>query len=139
MSAHEEFSREKEGGSSNRTFGFVFAVVFAIIAAWPLMDGEGIRLWAATICGAFTLVAVVIPRLLAPLNRLWMAFGDVLHRITNPLVLGIMFFGVITPMALVMRVLRKDLLNLKRRPNAESYWVEKTPPGPPPETMKHQF
>ena len=139
MSAHEDFSREKAGSSSNRSFGFVFAIVFGVIAAWPLLDGESIRWWAAAICGIFTLIAVIAPKWLAPLNRVWTSFGELLHRLTNPLILGVIFFGTITPMAVIMRACRKDLLRLRRRPNATSYWIERAPNEPSPKSMKHQF
>ena len=82
---------------------------------------------------------VLAPKLLVPFNRLWARFGLLLHRITSPLVLGIMFFVVITPMGWIMRALGKDLLRLKIDPAATSYWIARTPPGPTPESLKEQF
>ena len=82
---------------------------------------------------------MLAPKLLAPFNRLWARFGLLLHRITSPLVLGIMFFAVITPMGWIMRALGKDLLRLKIDPAATSYWIARTPPGPTPESLKDQF
>ena len=137
---HESYERSEDvHGSSDRSFGIVFAVVFCVIGLLPLAFGGGARLWSLGVGVAFLLVAVVAPAVLAPLNRLWLRFGLLLHRIVSPLVLGIMFFVVITPMALVMRALGKDLLRLRFDRAAASYWIDRTPPGPPPESMKDQF
>ena len=137
---HESFERREEiQGSSNRSFGIVFAVVFAVIGLLPLVSGRGVRPWALVVGAAFLLIALVLPSILAPLNRLWLRFGLLLHRIVSPLVLGIMFFVVITPMGLLMRALGKDLLRLKFDKGSSSYWIERTPPGPPPESLKDQF
>jgi Saxitoxin biosynthesis operon protein SxtJ len=131
--------------SSNRAFGLVFATVFALIALWPLfarwlLDGAGgVRLWALALAAAFVVIALAAPRWLAPLNRLWTAFGLVLHRITNPLVMGLLFYGAVTPTGLIRRGLGKDPLRRKRDPAAASYWIERIPPGPAPESMERQF
>jgi hypothetical protein len=138
--AHESYVRnDAVQGSSNRSFGLVFAVVFALIGLVPLVFGGVVRLWAIMLAGAFLLAALAFPRVLAPFNRLWMRFGLLLHRIVSPVVLGIMFFGVITPIGLVMRLLGKDPLRLHLDKAAGSYWIERTPPGPAPETFKDQF
>ena len=126
-------------GSSERSFGLVFAVVFAIIGLWPLTGDGPVRWWSLAIGLGFAGVAVVRPALLAPLNRLWFKFGLLLNRIVSPLVMGLLFYLVITPFALVMRALGKDLLRLKRDPVAESYWIAREPPGPAPETIKNQY
>ena len=107
-------------------------------SSWLLaVAAVGYSLCAAT--AGFLLVALGFPSILAPLNRLWLRFGLLLHRIVSPLVLGIMFFLVITPMGLLMRAFGKDLLRLKFDRAAASYWIERTPPGPPPESMADQF
>ena len=138
---HEDYGREEEvKGSSDRGFGIVFAVVFALVALWPLTGENGaVRLWSAAVAIAFLAIAFLRPGLLAPLNRLWTRFGLLLHRIVNPIVMGFLFYLTVTPMALIMRALGKDLLRLKRDPEAKSYWIERTPPGPAPHTMSHQF
>lgn len=137
---HESFERRDDvRGSSDRSFGFVFAVVFAAIGLLPLIVGGGVRLWALAIGGGFLLVALALPRVLAPLNRLWLKFGLLLHKIVSPIVLGIMFYGVVTPTGLLMRALGKDPLRLKFERQSASYWIERVPPGPPPESMKDQF
>jgi len=139
---HEDLSRKdpaKVQGSSDRAFGLVMAGFFAIISAWPLLDGETPRWWAVAIAGSLALLAFLLPRTLAPLNRAWMAFGLLLHKITNPLFLGVIFFLAVMPMGLLMRALGKDLLRTKIDKSAKSYWLMREPPGPPPGTMNRQF
>ena len=137
---HESFERSEEvHGSSDRSFGVVFAVVFSVIGLLPLAFGSGVRVWALVLGTAFLLMALAIPRSLAPLNRLWLRFGLLLHRIVSPIVLGIMFYGVITPTGAIMRAFGKDLLRLRFDRSSRSYWVDRVPPGPPPESIKDQF
>jgi len=138
--AHESYARDEAIHSSpNRTFGLLFAGIFALIGLLPPLFGGVARLWAIVVAGVFLLAALAFPGLLAPLNRLWMRFGLLLHRLVSPIVLGIMFFGVITPIGLVMRLFGKDPLRLQLDKAARSYWIERTPPGPAPETFKDQF
>lgn len=137
---HENLARSEEiKTSSDRAFGLVFTVVFAIVAAWPLIGGALPRWWALAIAGLFLAASLIRPSVLAPLNRLWTRFGLLLHKIVNPLVMGLMFFLMVTPMGLVMRLAGKDPMRLRRDPNAETYWIEREPPGPAPESMKQQF
>lgn len=137
---HEPASGEKPvKGSSDRAFGIVFAVVFLIIGLWPLMGDGGVRIWSLSIAGGFLAVAIVCPVILAPLNRLWMRFGLLLHRITNPIIMGLVFFVTVTPTALIMRMLGKDPLNRKIDRDAQSYWIDRRPPGPSPDSIKNQF
>ncbi len=137
---HETFSRgEVVEGPTNRSFGLVFAVVFTIIALYPLIRGREIRAWALIVAGIFALLAFFLPALLAPLNRVWFQFGLLLHRIVSPLVLGMMFYVAITPMSLLMRLFGKRPLELDFDPAAQSYWIIRDPPGPAPESMKNQF
>jgi len=137
---HESYHREeKVDGSSNRSFGLVFAAFFGLVGLLPLILGRAPRTWAFGLGGVFLLVALLLPSVLAPLNRLWMRFGLLLHRVVSPIALGIMFFVVITPMGWLMRAMGKDLLRLRRDPHASSYWIERNPPGPAAETFKDQF
>lgn len=139
---HEDLGREDEEvkGSSDRGFGQVFAVVFALVAFWPLTGAGGsVRLWSLGLAIAFLAIAYLRPSLLAPLNWVWTRFGLLLHRIVNPLVMGMLFYGTVTPMGLIMRTLGKDLLRLKRDPEAKTYWIERKPPGPAPDSMSNQF
>jgi hypothetical protein len=137
---HEEFSREKVvEGSSDRSFGIVFAVVFTITALFPLIRGGGIRVWSLVVAGIFLLLALLLPGVLAPLNRLWFKFGMLLHRIVSPVVLGLLFYVGITPMSFLMRIAGKRPLDLDFDRAAKSYWIVRDPPGPAPESMKNQF
>jgi predicted membrane metal-binding protein len=125
--------------SSDRSFGLVFAAVFTIVACWPLLRGELPRWWAFAVAAAFAVVALVRPQLLQPINRLWLAFGRLLHKIVSPLVMGVVFFAAVTPTAWIMRLRGKDLLSLRRRPDLKSYWIRRQPARPDSETMKNQF
>ena len=137
---HENLSREEHvEGSSDRTFGLVFAGFFAIIAAWPLIASGAPRWWAAGTAAAFALVALAAPRVLAPLNRWWMKLGLLLGRIVSPIALGILFYGVFTPIGGLMRLAGKDPLKLRRDPQAASYWTVRQPPGPRRDSMNQQF
>lgn len=138
--AHEDLSREEHvEGSSDRSFGFVFAAVFLLIAAWPLLHGGGLRWWAVLVAGAFMVLAIVAPRLLAVPNRLWLKFGLLLGKVVSPIALGILFYFVFLPIGVLMRLAGKDPLRLKRDPAASSYWIPREPPGPPPTSMNNQF
>jgi len=138
--AHEEFNRDQHiEGSSDRVFGLVFAAVFLIIAGWPLFHGEAIRWWSVGVAIVFALVALVKPALLAGLNRLWMKLGVLLGKVVSPIALGILFYVVITPIGVVIRLTGKDPLRLKFDLDAESYWIPREPPGPPPGSMNNQF
>ena len=124
---------------SDRSFGLTFAVVFLIIALLPLRHHLPVRWWAVALAVAFALAAFLAPRLLAPLNRLWARFGDLLHKITTPLVMGLLFFGALTPVASILRLSGKDPLRLKRDSKAASYWIERRPPGPAPDSLHQAF
>jgi hypothetical protein len=138
--AHDSLTRSDDVKlGSDRNFGIVFAVFCAIVAgiqlgfshhfSWP---------WVAASC-AFITAALLKPGLLHPLNVLWFKFGMLLHHIITPVVLGLMFFVVFTPIGLWMRIVRKRPLNLRFDPDAKTYWVERKPPGPPSESFKNQF
>ncbi len=124
---------------SERAFGLVFAAVFALIGLWPLLKGGSVRFWALAIAALFLGLALLLPRLLAPANRAWHRLGLILHRIVTPVVMSLIFFATVTPMAVFMRLLGKDPLRLRREPEADSYWIPREPPGPEPESMKNQF
>lgn len=130
--------RKVEMGS-DRSFGLVFAAVFAIVALLPLKSGGEPRLWAGAVSGLFLLVALAYPRALKPLNKLWFLVGMALHHVVTPLVMGLLFFVTVTPIALIMRALGKDPLRLKRDDAAASYWILRVPPGPDAESMRRQF
>jgi Saxitoxin biosynthesis operon protein SxtJ len=137
---HESFDREEAvTGSSDRGFGFVFAGFFALVAIvrwWKAQGGAG---WFAAAALAMLLIALIRPSLLAPFNRLWTKLALLLSRIMNPVIMGILFFLVVAPIGLLMRVFGKRPLALELDPTAKSYWIERNPPGPLPGSMKNQF
>lgn len=138
--AHEDLTREQDvEGSSDRSFGVVFAVVFLIVSAWPLMSGGPPRWWAGVVAALFATIALAKPSLLAGLNRQWMKLGLLLGRIVSPLALGLLFYGVITPLGIALRLAGKDPLRLKHDRGADSYWIRREPPGPAPDSMTNQF
>ena len=109
---------------SERSFGIVFAVVFAIIAVWPLVfHGGSVRLWALAVAAVFLVIAFAAPHVLKPLNRLWFRFGMLLSRIISPIVMGIIFFITVTPIGLIRRIKNPDPLNQAFDKDAESYWI----------------
>lgn len=120
-------------------FGLVIAAAFLLVSLWPVLSGGAIRWWAAAIGILIFVAALARPQLLSQLNRIWTLLGTILHRIASPILMGIIFFLVVTPIGLSMRLLGKRPLDLKFDPHAESYWKKHDPPGPPPESMKNQF
>jgi hypothetical protein len=137
---HEDFNRQEEiKPSSDRSFGLIVATFFLIITFWPLIHAEPIRWWALGVASVFAALALLWTAALAPLNRLWTKLGLLLYRIVNPVVMVFLFYVTVTPIALFMRMLGKDPLRLRRDPDAASYWIHRTPPGPAPESMKNQF
>ena len=110
--------------SSNRSFGTVFFVVFIIIALWPLLNSENVRIWSLVISMIFFFLGIVNSKLLTPLNKLWMKFGLLLGKIVSPVVMAVIFFGVVTPTGLIMRMLGKDILKLNKN-KYNSYWEKK--------------
>jgi len=137
---HEDFSRDHQvKASSNRAFGWVWVVVFLIIALRPLVSGGVVRWWSLILCALVAVVTIAVPVLLTIPNRLWLGFGMLLHRVTSPVALGIIFYVVVMPTGLLMRAFGKDILRLRHDPAAESYWIKREPPGPKPDSMPHQF
>lgn len=137
---HENYAREEHvEGSSDRGFGLVFAGFFALISALSWWRGGVGWHWMLPVAAVFLVLAYTFPRVLAPLNRLWMKFGLLLYKVMNPLVLGLLFFVTIMPIGLVMRAFGKDFLHLRLDRNAKTYWIDRTPPGPLPQSMKNQF
>ena len=120
---------------SNRSFGIVFFLVFFLISLYPLLDDGYIRLWSLIISIIFLCLGLVNSNLLNPLNRLWFKFGLLIGKIISPIVMGLIFFLVVTPIGVFMRLLNKDLLNLKMSKNS-TYWIKKSGPK---SKMKNQF
>ena len=122
---------------SERNFGLVFAVVFALVGLWPILGGNGMRIWALAVAAGFVLLAFVRPSVLRPLNLAWFRFGLLLGRIVSPVVMALIFFVAVTPTALIMRMFGKDVLRLRFDREAESYWIGRD--DDPATSMKNQF
>ena len=121
--------------SSNKSFGIVFFVIFLLIVIYPLTNGGDIRIWSGIISFIFLVLGLLNSSILTPLNKIWFKFGIILGKIISPVIMAIIFFLVVTPTGLIMRILRKDILNLKYNQN-KSYWIEKEGPK---SKMKNQF
>ena len=120
---------------SNKSFGIVFFILFLLVALYPIIHGGEIRIWSLILSFIFICLALLNSKILTPLNRLWFKFGTFLGKIVSPLIMGIIFFLVVTPIGFIMRMLSKDILNLKYNTN-RSYWIEKKEPK---SKMKNQF
>ena len=129
-------SKSKIKISSNRNFGLVFFIVFLIISLWPLTYGELIRIWSVIISLVFLILGLMNSKLLTPLNQLWFKFGIILGAIVAPIVMGVVFFLVVTPIGVIMRIMGKDLLRKKYDKKKETYWIKR---GKSVSTMKQQF
>ena len=121
--------------SSNKSFGKVFSILFLIIAIFPLLNNENIRIWSLIVSIIFLILGLLNSKILTPLNKIWFKFGILLGKIVSPIFMGIVFFVVITPISLIMKILGKDLLNLKRD-NKKTYWIERSKIE---SRMKNQF
>jgi hypothetical protein len=126
-------------GSSDRAFGLVFAAVFALVGGYPWLRGAAAHGWAFALAVAFLAVALVRPRLLAPLNRGWTRLGQLLHRLASPVALFVVYALAVVPTGLVRRAFGKDPLRLRRDPAANTYWIERSPPARADGRMKKQF
>ena len=120
---------------SNRSFGIVFFILFLLVALYPTINSEGIRMWSIIVSLIFLVLGLLDSKILTPLNKVWFKFGILLGRVISPLIMGVIFFFVVTPIGLIMRILGKDVLNLKYNSN-KTYWIEKTGPK---SKMKNQF
>ena len=140
QSTHEVFYRDdKVVVGSDRSFGVVMAVALAAITLLNAWHSGRLWPWTGGLAALFLVAALLRPSILHPLNLIWLRFGLLLHKVVNPIVMALLFYGTVLPTGLVMRMMGRDLLRLKRQPDADSYWIVRQPPGPSPETMKDQF
>ena len=121
--------------STNKNFGIVFFLVFLLIALYPLIKHENLRLWSLIIAVVFLILGLINSKILTPLNLIWFKFGIFLGKIVSPIILALIFFFVVTPTGLILRLMRKDVINLRYNKN-RSYWIEKSEPK---SSMKDQF
>lgn len=124
---------------NNRPFGLIFAGIFVVIAAWPILFGGDFREWAGVIATAFAAAALIFPMALGPLNRAWAMFGQVMHKITNPLLMGLVFFVTVVPTGLILKLLGKDPLKRKLDHNTHSYWIKRDAHEITKESFDNQF
>lgn len=124
---------------SNRKFGLLFTGVFAVFGAVAWWRGGRAYPVMLALSAAFLLVSLVVPDILRPLNRAWMAFALLLHHIMSPIILGALFFVLFTPVGFFMRLKKRDLMKRRREPALDSYWIARLPPGPAPESLRDQF
>ncbi len=120
---------------TNRSFGIVFSLVFLLIALYPLINNKDIRLWSLVISLIFLALGLIKSKILSPLNKIWFKFGIILGLVVSPVIMGIIFFLVVTPIGFIMRLLGKDILNLNYQ-NDKSYWIQKNGPK---SNMNNQF
>jgi hypothetical protein len=121
--------------SSNRSFGIVFFIVFLIIATYPLIDNGDLRIWSLITSIIFLILGLINSKILRPLNKLWFKFGILLGRLISPIIMGVIFFFVVTPIGIMLKIFGKDILNLKYK-NVKSYWIKKSDLS---SKMKNQF
>jgi hypothetical protein len=124
---------------SDRHFGLVFTALFAALAVISYFRGGHAYLWLLPLSALTGLVVLINPGLLRPLNRLWMKLATVLHAITSPVLLGVIYFLILTPFAFVQRLMGRDVMRKRFDPRIDSYWIPREPPGPPPESLRNQF
>jgi hypothetical protein len=137
---HDVFSRDEDiVAGSDRSFGLLMAAVLAALTLLNAWHVGRVWPWTGGLAALFLAVALLRSSLLHPLNLVWLRFGLLLHSIVNPVVMALLFYGAVWPTGLVMRMMGKDPLRLKPQPDADSYWIARTPPGPAPETMQDQF
>ena len=137
---HEHLDvNDSETSASDRAVGLVLATASAVIGLLPLLRGRDARPWALAIAAALLLAALIRPGWLHLLNRAWMAFGALANTIVTWGLMAFMFYGLVTPLGWALRRTGRDLLRLRWEPCRDTYWLERQPPGPPPETMKNQF
>ena len=122
--------------SSNRSFGFLFFVVFFVISLWPLKSQGDLRIWTLVLSLLFLILGALNSKLLTPFNKLWFKFGILLGSIASPIVMGAVFFIVVTPVGLIMRLLGKDLLRINKNKTLSTYWINRDKQK---NTMKKQF
>ncbi len=125
--------------SSDRVFGFFFALLAAIIGIWPMLSGGAPKQWILGIGGVLGALALLWPRALSPLNLAWFKFGLLLHKVFNPLILGLVYWISVVPIGLCLKLFGKDVLKLRVEPDADSYWIDRDPPGPSKDSLPRQF
>ncbi len=138
---HERLNDQSDiKSASDRSFGLVFSSVFLLISVWPLFWGGDVRIWCLGIALGFFVITLLRPQFLSPINKVWAAFGELLHKLVNPIIMGFLFYIIVTPTSLLMRLMGKRPLDLRFEHERKSYWIESTPPREPSaKSMRDQF
>ena len=110
--------------NSNRTFGILFFLVFLVIGIWPILNNEDLRWWSIIISLIFLFLGIINSKILTPFNKIWIKIGELLGRVVAPIVMAIIYFFIITPMSILLKLLRKDLLKIKFTP-VTTYWIKR--------------
>jgi len=139
MTAKNQTDNTEPKALPNRTFGLIFAGIFMVVCLWPLFNSNGIRMWALIVALGFTLPALIMPDLLGPLNKLWVQFGQIMHKIINPILMGLIFFVTVLPTGLALRILGKDPMRRKFNSDVKTYWIEREEPTVSKESFDNQF
>jgi len=137
-SFHEDFTLQPPRPGSDRSFGLVFAGVFALVGIAPLLNGSAVRLWSLALALVLMAVALLLPKSLSQFNRLWFRFGNLLSAVTLPLFMGILFYGILTPISLLRRRFGTPGLALRYAETEQSYWIARQDP-PNGDSLKQQF
>lgn len=124
---------------ANRTFGLIFAIIFFVIACLPIISGGQIRFWALFVAIAFCVTSLLFPKTLTPLNLLWAKFGLLMHKIVNPILMGLIFFIAVLPTGIIIRLLGKDPMHRKFDSDSASYWIQRAPESLPKDSFDNQF
>ena len=139
-SIHENIYRENEiKHNSERAFGVLFALIFMLVGLYPVFSGGEVTWWPLILAVFFIGATLAFPRLLMPLNLVWIKIGLLLHKVMSPIVMGFIFFVVLTPLGKLMRIFNQTPLRLEFENNLKTYWIARQPPGSKPENMRRQF
>jgi hypothetical protein len=140
LGTHEDFSRlSQRSTGSDRSFGFVFGIFLAIVAFVPTRSGHLVRKWALLCSVILFLLALIRPQVLRPLNIFWTHLGLAIGKISNPIIMTLIYFVVFTPIAILFRIMKRDPLRLRFDPEAASYWILRNPSTAGPDSMRNQF
>lgn len=136
---HESFARPVHPGPSSRSFGLTFAVLFLVIGLLPLVHGGDVRIWSLAVAGTLAAAGAVFPSLLNVPNRLWLRLGRVLNRVLGPLFLGVFFYGLLTPLAAILRAAGRDPLKRRRHESTETYFSDRSVSAPLRGSLRNQY
>ncbi len=124
---------------ADRTFGLIFAAIFLLIGLVPLLFSAQLNRWAIVVSLVFVIPSLIYPKILRPLNILWLKFGMLMHRVINPVLMGLVFFITVVPTGLLLKLFGKDPMRRKFEADTDTYWIEREDPINPKDTFNNQF